>query len=431
VLRILDRFERTGDGWVWAIVPLQLLWVNVHGLFALGIAVCAMHLVGELARPLGEAGACPSWQRVRPLAAVTTLSVLVSAINPNGLDGALYPLPQLAMVGTAEARGLFGRIIIELQPSFGALSPLALVFLLSLVSLSLVSLALSWRTLPMSDPLLWIAFFYLVMGARRNVPLFAIVVAPMLVRNWNAWLDGRELPVRLPRLAGVLISLVLAALALDAGRGRFLPRMSQLRAPGLGVDWPFYPTAAVDWIERESPPGPIAHSMLDGGFLIWRLYPDYRVMVDGRLEIFGPERFRELLIDSTERFEALDADYHFGVVVQRLVPGSGVELLTHWFAHPEWRLVALDHTAALFVRGDPRQAFPYPELDLDAPRLFPPLEGSSPARDRLFLRRRTAFFSAAGRDDLALATWEEALRRFPDMEQGERVHRMLLESLGR
>ena len=31
VLRILDRFERTGDRWIWAVVPVQLLWVNVHG----------------------------------------------------------------------------------------------------------------------------------------------------------------------------------------------------------------------------------------------------------------------------------------------------------------------------------------------------------------------------------------------------------------
>jgi hypothetical protein len=181
----------------------------------------------------------------------------------------------------------------------------------------------------------------------------------MLVRNWNAWLDGRALPERLPRLAGVLLSVLLAALAVDAARGRLFPRMSQLRVPGLGADWPIYPTAAVDWIERHRPPGPIAHSMMDGGFLIWRLYPDYRVMTDGRLEIFGPELFQELLIDSTERFEALDAEYHFGVVVQRLGPGSAAELLAHWVADPEWRFVAVDDAVALFVRATPGQAFPY------------------------------------------------------------------------
>jgi len=171
--------------------------------------------------------------------------------------------------------------------------------------------------------------------------------------------------------------------------------------------------------------------MMDGGFFIWRLYPDYRVMADGRLEIFGPELFRELLIDSTERFAALDAEYHFGVVVHRHGPGNGRELLVHWVADPEWRFVAVDDAAALFVRATPGQAFPYPEPDLEAPGLFPPLDGSIPERDRLFLAKRTAFFSSLGRDDLALVVWEDALRLFPDIEQGQHVRRMLLESLGR
>jgi hypothetical protein len=53
---------------------------------------------------------------------------------------------------------------------------------------------------------------------------------------------------------------------------------------------------AVDWIESEQPPGPIAHHMWYGGYLNWRLYPDYEVMVDGRLEIYGSELFQSLRI---------------------------------------------------------------------------------------------------------------------------------------
>jgi hypothetical protein len=59
------------------------------------------------------------------------------------------------------------------------------------------------------------------------------------------------------------------------------------------------------------------------------------------------------------------------------------------------------------------------------------VDGSGRERDQLFLETRTAFFSAVGRDDLALATWEETLRLFPEIEHGQRVRRMLLESLAR
>ena len=86
-------------------------------------------------------------------------------------------------------------------------------------------------------------------------------------------------------------------------------------------------------------------------------------------------------------------------------------------------------TRELFVRAAPGQALPYPELDLGVPGLFPPVDGRIPERDLLFLKRRTAFFSVLGRDDLALAVWEDALRRFPDIEQGQQVRRVLLDSL--
>ena len=51
VLALLERFGRKGDGWIWAVVPLQLVWVNLHGLFALGIAVCLIHLSAYLVWP--------------------------------------------------------------------------------------------------------------------------------------------------------------------------------------------------------------------------------------------------------------------------------------------------------------------------------------------------------------------------------------------
>ncbi len=45
--------------------------------------------------------------------------------------------------------------------------------------------------------------------------------------------------------------------------------------------------------------------MADGGYLIWRLWPDYRVMTDGRLEVFGAEKFVALQPSVPERFRAL------------------------------------------------------------------------------------------------------------------------------
>ena len=125
------------------------------------------------------------------LCAVTVLASLACLANPNGLDGALYPLQQLDMVGSAEARGYFGRVIWELQPPFDSMHPLVLGFFLVLTAVSGAAVALNWRRVRESDVLLWVAFLYLAIGARRNVALFAIVATPILVRNANQLLGAR------------------------------------------------------------------------------------------------------------------------------------------------------------------------------------------------------------------------------------------------
>ena len=51
VLALLWRDERRNDRWVFAIVPIQLLWANVHGFQAVGLALVAMALAAELAAP--------------------------------------------------------------------------------------------------------------------------------------------------------------------------------------------------------------------------------------------------------------------------------------------------------------------------------------------------------------------------------------------
>jgi hypothetical protein len=425
LLWLLDRFERTGErSIVFAVAALQLVWVNVHGLFAVGIAVCAIHTAGELLRPLGRPGCGLRRERVLALAAATALSALVSLANPNGLAGALYPLPQLDMVGSAAQRRAFEVQIDELRPPFGSLKPLALGLFLALAALSLGAIAANWRRVREADLLLWLAFLYLALGAQRNTALFAIAAAPILVRNANAALDARPLPPRFHAAAGALATALALGVAFDAVRGRFFARIGPYATPGLGVIEGMNPIGAAEWIAAARPPPPIAHSMGDGGYLIWRLWPDYRVMSDGRLEVFGAELLRRLEFDDAAQFAELDRDYRFGSVLLNHRRKRVGELAGSLQASPEWRLVYLDDVSLVFVREDGAGAR-FPELDLDAPGLFAPLDGvlEIPARERLVARTR--LLRDLGRPDLALRAWEELLARFPATPRGRRVRAAL------
>ena len=419
VLYLLDRFERLGDRSVYAIVPLQLLWANVHGLFAVGIAVCGLQLMGELMRPIGRAGERPRMPRVWRLAAVTLLSALASLANPNGIEGTLYPLAQLDMVGSADRRGAFGLLISELQPPIGSLSPLSLGLFFGLAALSLGALALNWRRVREADLLLWIAFLYLALGANRNVALFGIVAAPILVRNLNDALDARPLSARANAWATTAATVLALLLTADVMLGRFYDRIGVYRTAGLGVIEGYNPIGAAEWILHARPPGPLAHSMADGGYLIWRLWPEYKVMSDGRLEVFGPQTLPALILRDPETFSALDARYHFGSVLlnHRREP-SALPVWLH--ASPTWRLAYLDDVSVVFVRAEDDSARE-PELDLGAPGLLPALDDVPDPQARERFRARTRLLIQLGRPDLAAQQWERCLARFPDEPRGQEM----------
>lgn len=392
VLALLFRHERRGGRGVYAVVGIQLLWVNVHGLYALGIAALGMALASEILRPVLHASQSLRRDRVVPLGAVLVLSLLASLASPHGLEAVRFTFEQLGMI-QGEARGPFGLAIQELQPTLlvGPTLPARTLETAALLAvLSGAALVLRWpRTSPF-DVLLWLAFGFLALSAVRNLALFAIVTAPLVTRNLGPWLAGRRVGPGLRRAAD---GAGLAALAgLTALHVAFLLRApSGLLAPPRGpLLTPQYAMEAVDWIERRRPPGPLYHRLGDGGYLIWRLYPDYHVMVDGRLEVYGAERFVELELRSglPEGFQALDRRHHFGTALLHHALLPGLELLRFLHARDDWRLVHLDEVAAVFVRLGPSGELPWPAIDPGGPDVFEPV----PADDRTWLgdwRRRS------------------------------------------
>jgi tetratricopeptide (TPR) repeat protein len=153
-------------------------------------------------------------------------------------------------------------------------------------------------------------------------------------------------------------------------------------------------------------------------------------MVDGRLEIYGEERFVKLHPADSAQFRALDAEYRFGTVLLHysLVDCDALLLWLH-LNSGNWRLTFVDDSAAVFVRVPDEGIFPYAEVDLDDPRSFPAF-GPPGTIDRLRRMARTHFFTALHRYEPALAIWRETLERYPELPQGDVVLAALLYRTG-
>ncbi len=84
------------------------------------------------------------------------------------------------------------------------------------------------------------------------------------------------------------ISLIVLALTIVAlGVGRAVAKQPLTEAQG-------FPAAAVDFMLAQRPPQPIYNEYVWGGYLIWRICPDYRVYIDGRADVYGDKLEEEL-----------------------------------------------------------------------------------------------------------------------------------------
>jgi hypothetical protein len=50
-----------------------------------------------------------------------------------------------------------------------------------------------------------------------------------------------------------------------------------------------FPKAAVEWVIENEPKGNLFNSYNWGGYMIWKLFPDYPVFIDGRADLYGKE----------------------------------------------------------------------------------------------------------------------------------------------
>jgi hypothetical protein len=55
------------------------------------------------------------------------------------------------------------------------------------------------------------------------------------------------------------------------------------------------PYEAVEFIRQEQPPGPLFNSYNWGGYLIFKLWPDYPVYIDGRTDLYDDTFIRRYL----------------------------------------------------------------------------------------------------------------------------------------
>lgn len=349
LLLLVERHLRRGGRAIWLLVPLFLLWSNLHSGFIVGAGFLVLVLVAEwiAARTGGQAAPRP---RRRRLAAVTLACAAIVVVNPNGPQIYLYPFE-------TQGSGAQQSLIQEWHsPDFHDPSLWAFELLL----LSLVVMVVANRRLRPRDAVLVAATTVLALQSVRHLALFVAAVTPVWVEQ--ADLCGRRLAQwwrdrhphraaatvsspRPPRGAGVLAATVLATLGLVAA-GRVAV------AASTGEDSSTYtreyPVCAVRWL-LASPGGlRIFNQYGEGGYLALRLsaHGD-RVFIFGDAALMGDALLREYgqVEGVTPAFEAILRDTRTDLVLFDV----GTPFATVLAQSPRWIEVYRDPYSVAFV----------------------------------------------------------------------------------
>ncbi|MGA2267122.1 MAG: hypothetical protein ABSH44_01510 [Bryobacteraceae bacterium] len=327
---------------LWLLPPVFVVWANMHGGFFLGWAPLGAYCAEALflrwrGRPLADE---------RRLWMVTAACILVSGLNLNGFRA-------VTILSTYQHSALQTSLW-EWQHT--ALWPPEMFG----VVLFAAAAALLWARgkARVADWLLFLAFAYAGIDVVRNVILMALI-GPIVIASYIPW--KRIMPAPAEFLVAVL---VLAGAGAEIARGSAF----QFRA----AEWR-YPGGAADFLLAHHVSEPMFNTYGYGGYLMWRLWPQERVFIDGRAlneSVFQDYRRIAGNADSTggKSGDELLAQYGIQVIVMDGFEFTSGEpyLLPAALSDPsqkEWKLVYQDAQAMVFMRHPPPGVAPLNPLD--------------------------------------------------------------------
>lgn len=316
-------------------VPLMLLWVNLHAGYALGLGLIGLYLI-TLALDR-------KWNLIPRLVITLIACAAVVPLNPNGFRMFSYPLETLRSPSMAAFIQEWASPNFH-QPMF---LPLAL-FLFLLVAV----LASSSKRLRVSEVFLLFVTGLAALRSARHIPIFALIAAPIFAQQlWELMLaHGWELRLNAPqgsepRTAVLFATLLLLAPAvLDfALIKHFVTNQSVYEAKN-------YPQAAVNFLESKQLPGPIYNRYGWGGYLIRRFHGEYPVYIDGRADVYGDKFMYEAFNTydgGTGWFEPLDR-----LSIRTVLISPDAPLASLLRSDNQWQKVYEDDQAIIFTRSN-------------------------------------------------------------------------------
>ena len=331
---------------LWLLPLIMLAWVNLHGGFLLGFVLLFIYWLGSLwtwwkleaSRIEESLRKIAAGKRARNLLVIGLLSFAASLVNPYGWKLHRH------ILGYLSNRFLMNHIEEFQSPNFHNIAPRCFLIIL-LITVGVV--ACRGRQLKLSHILLVLFSIYAGLYSARNIPtssiLLVLIIGPLLpsfsasaffqrMHAVDAQLRGHLWPI-----AAALVTLAIAASGGHIGSQQLMDaHFSPARMP----------VNAVNYLQTNAIEGPILSPDYWGGYLIYRLYPHNKVVIDDRHDFYGEQFLKSYL--TMMHVEPGWEQFPNGRAACIVLPRNSA-LAAILNRTPEWRTVYNDDLAVVFV----------------------------------------------------------------------------------
>ena len=334
---------------IWILPFFMLVWVNVHGGFLLGFVLLGIYWLGSVWTWFATSDnrienllqKMSAGQRAKELALVGLVSAIASLINPYGwkLHAHIYSY--------LTNRFLMDHIDEFQSPNFHGIAPQCFLALL-LIGFAVV--IARGRGLGIARGLTLLFAVYAGLSASRNIPIASILLV-LLIGPQFIELDthfSRRMTVVDSALRGHSwpIFAIILTLAIAAHGGR----VGSSHLMDAHFDPKRMPVDAVRFLQQQNVRGPILSPDYWGGYLIYRLYPHDRVVIDDRHDFYG-EAFLRSYVTMLHVDPGWDEFLKGRAACLVLARSSALAAIIA--KSPQWKVLSSDNVAIVFVPTEP------------------------------------------------------------------------------
>ena len=287
---LLEQLNKDKPNFWWLLPILMVVWVNMHGMFVLGIIIWGIYLVGSLLdNPSRTWLTNPS---TKSMLIGGALAILATFLSPSGTN----IWESIASLGS-------NAYITSRIPEYQTANfhqPETWPFIL-LLTLAIVGFARSANKSSWTDILLASSFAAIALYTSRMIPLFAIVIVPLVARSLSDWItqdfpnsrfsviekNFSKLNSSSNGIIWLFVLFIGVALIFKTG-GTVDPQ-----GKGNAFDSRFFPVEAVTWLNSHPQRGHMFNEFDWGGYLLLNLVPRQQIFMDGHTHIYGEALTRE------------------------------------------------------------------------------------------------------------------------------------------